>query len=131
MRISIVSCPIVTRRAHLRAQLLDDHPLTDVPAVVSAVAGIQAQDITPAALSMRGRCPGLLLADLGGAVWEERSLVLTWTMRGTRHLPPAADVRWLLAVFGPVFGRPGRRAGQLGIAGGAGGGGGGGPRGFS
>jgi hypothetical protein len=41
-------------------------------------------------------------------------------MRGTRHLHPAADVRWLLAVFGPVFGRPGRRAQQLGIGGAAG-----------
>src|ERR1700704_5005121 len=129
MRISSVSFPIVTRRAHLRAQLLDDHPPADVAAVVSAVAGIQAQDITAAATSIRAPSPGLVLADLGRAVWEDRSLVLTWSMRGTRHLHPAADVRWLLAVFGPVFGRPGRRAGQLGLAGGAGGGAGGGPRG--
>jgi hypothetical protein len=68
-------------------------------------------------MSVRARCPGLAVADLARAVWEERCLVLTWSMRGTRHLHPAADVRWLLKVFGPVFGRPGRRAEQLGIAG--------------
>ena len=69
---------------------------------------------------MRARSPALCVADLVAEVHEARSLVLTWTMRGTRHLHPAEDVRWLLAVFGPVFGRPGRRAAELGIAGKAG-----------
>jgi hypothetical protein len=100
--------------------LLDDHPPVGVQTVVAAVAGIQAQDITAASMSIRARCPGLAVADLARAVWEERCLVLTWSMRGTRHLHPAADVRWLLKVFGPVFGRPGRRAEQLGIAGASG-----------
>src|SRR2546430_3028324 len=120
MRISTPYVPIATRRAHVRAQLLDDHPPADVKTVVAAAAGIQAQDITAAAMSIRARSPGLALADLARAVWEERRLVLTWSMRGTRHLHPAADVRWLLKVFGPVFGRPGRRAEQLGIAGASG-----------
>src|SRR5438105_9670240 len=115
MRISSRYVPIVTRRAHLRAQLLDDHPPAGVQTVVAAVAGIQAQDITAAAMSIRARAPGLAVADLGRAVREERGLVITWSMRGTRHLHPAADVRWLLKVFGPVFGHPGRRAEQLGI----------------
>src|SRR2546430_2750777 len=120
MRISTPYVPIATRRAHVRAQLLDDHPPADVKTVVAAAAGIQAQDITAAAMSIRARCPGLALADLARAVWEDRWLVLTWSMRGTRHLHSAADVRWLLRVFGPVFGRPGRRAEQLGIAGASG-----------
>src|SRR5437763_16122002 len=120
MRTSTPFVSIATRRAHLRAQLLDDHPPADVEAVVAAVAGIQAQDVTAAAMSIRARSPGLALADLARAVREERRLVLTWSMRGTRHLHPAADVRWLLEVFGPVFGRPGRRAEQLGIGGAAG-----------
>lgn len=120
MRNSTHFVSIATRRAHVRAQLLDDHPPADVQTVVAAVAGIQAQDITAAAMSVRARCPSLMVADLARAVWEERCLVLTWSMRGTRHLHPAADVRWLLEVFGPVFGRPGRRAEQLGIAGASG-----------
>jgi hypothetical protein len=121
MGTSSIFAPTVTRRTHLRAQLLDDHPPAEVTAVVSQVAGIQAQDITAAAMSIRARSPDLALAELRRAVWDDRSLVLTWSMRGTRHLHPAADVRWLLAVFGPVFGRPGRRAEQLGISGAAGG----------
>jgi hypothetical protein len=100
--------------------LLDDHPPAGVQTVVAAVAGIPAQDIAAAAMSIRARCPGLAVADLARAVREERGVVLTWSMRGTRHLHPAADVRWLLKVFGPVFGRPGRRAEQLGIAGASG-----------
>src|SRR3984893_8619126 len=120
MRNSSNSFSIVARRAHLRAQLLDDHPPAEVTAVVSAVAGIQAQDITAAAMSIRARSPGLALAGLRRAVWEDRSLVLTWTMRGTRHLHPATDVRWLLAALAALLWRPGRRAEQLGIAGAAG-----------
>src|SRR5437660_1599797 len=120
MRISSNFPATVTRRTHLRAQLLGDHLPAEVAAVVSAVAGIQAQDITAAAMSIRARSPDLDLADLRRAVCDDRSVVLTWSMRGTRHLHPAADVRWLLEVFGPVFGRPGRRAEQLGIAGASG-----------
>jgi len=117
MRTSVQFVSIATRRAHLRAQLLDEHPPADVESVVAAVAGIQAQDITAAAMSIRARSPGLAVSDLLRVVSEERGAVLTWSMRGTRHLHPASDVRWLLQVFGPVFGRPGRRAEQLGIAG--------------
>jgi hypothetical protein len=117
MRPSRHATGALTRRAHLRAQLLDDHPPADVTAVVSAVGGVKAQDVTAAAMSIRARAPNLVLADLAEAVWQDRSLVLVWSMRGTRHLHPAPDVRWLLAVFGPVFGRPGRRAEQLGVAG--------------
>src|SRR3982074_2050828 len=107
MRISSNFAPTVTRRTHLRAQLLDDHPPAEGTEVVSAVAGIQAQDITAAAMSIRARSPDRALADLRRAVWDDRSVVLTWSMRGTRHLHPAADVRWLLAVFGPAVGPPG------------------------
>jgi hypothetical protein len=71
-------------------------------------------------MCIRSRSPRRGLAELFGAVRDDRTVVLTWTMRGTRHLHPAADVRWLLKVFGPVFGRPGRRAEQLGVAGAAG-----------
>jgi hypothetical protein len=120
MGISLPYVLIATRRARLRAQWLDNHPRADVETVVAAVAGIQAQDITAAAMSVRARSPGLAITELFRAVWEERGVVLTWSMRGTRHLHPAADVRWLLEVFGPVFGRPGRRAEQLGIAGASG-----------
>jgi hypothetical protein len=48
-------------------------------------------------------------------------LVLTWSLRGTRHLHDHDDVRWLLSIFGPTYaaGAPARNR-QLGIAGAAG-----------
>src|SRR5439155_16133591 len=85
--------------------------------VVSALVGVQAQDETAAALSIRARTSGLVTADLWEAVGDARSLVLTWTLRGTRHFHHADDVRWLVGLLGPLFGRPGRRAEQLGISG--------------
>jgi hypothetical protein len=38
--------------------------------------------------------------------------VRTWVMRGTLHLVPAADVRWLVDLFGPMFIKAGRRRRQ-------------------
>ncbi|MDP9297516.1 MAG: winged helix DNA-binding domain-containing protein [Actinomycetota bacterium] len=106
------------RRARVRAQLLCGSRLRRDPAdVVSAIVGVQAQDETVAALSIRARTSGLVAADLWEAVSDARSVVLTWSLRGTRHLHHADDVRWLVGLLGPLFGRPGRRAQQLGISG--------------
>ncbi len=97
----------------MRAQGLVDG-VGGAVSVVHRVVGIQAQDAMAAALSIRPRGSRLVLADVDRAV-AEGSIVLTWTLRGTRHYHAAADVRWLVSLFGPVFGRPGRRARQLGI----------------
>jgi hypothetical protein len=107
------------RRARVQAQLLDGRgaPRRDVAAVVSGIVGVQAQDMTAAELSIRARTTGIVRDDIYQALADTRSLVLIWSLRGTRHLHHAGDVRWLLALLGPVFGRPGRRSQQLGIAG--------------
>jgi hypothetical protein len=84
--------------------------------VVGSLVGVQAQDQLAAALSIRARGPGLTRGDVEGA-WRDGSLVLMWSLRGTRHYHLAGDVRWLLNLLGPVFATPGRRARQLGIAG--------------
>jgi Winged helix DNA-binding domain len=114
------------RRARVRAQGLDGgrpapggtaSGVAEVVArVVGRVVGIQAQDAMAAALSIRPRGPGLLLDDVHAAL-RDGSIVLTWTVRGTRHYHAREDVRWLVSLLGPVFGRPGRRARQLGIDG--------------
>ena len=104
------------RRARVRAQLLEDGA-DDVTRAVRAVIGIQAQDERAAALSIRARSAGLVVDDVRRALVDERSIVLTWTLRGTRHYHHRADVRWLVDLLGPVFSRPGWRAEQLGIAG--------------
>ncbi len=105
------------RRARAGAQLLGDRRGSTVGEVVAATVGIQSQDPTAAALSIRARSRGLVMADVVAALTDTRDVVSTWSLRGTRHWHAAEDVRWLLGLLGPVFNRPGRRAEQLGIAG--------------
>jgi hypothetical protein len=65
---------------------------------------------------VRARVPGAVVDDVHEAL-RTGELVLVWSLRGTRHVHPAADVRWLVGLLGPVFGRPAARARQLGIDG--------------
>jgi hypothetical protein len=80
-----------------------------VAPVVEAVCGVQAQDRRAAALAVRARTAGLTVGDVEREQVAERSLVRTWAMRGTFHLLAAEDVRWLMALLGPVFVAAGRR----------------------
>lgn len=72
-----------------------------------------------AELAFRARTQGCSVGEVRAAV-AGGTFVVTWTLRGTRHLHLAEDVRWLLGLLGPVFGRVGARARQLGIDGEAG-----------
>jgi len=107
----------------VRAQLLGERgegSARSAADVVSRVVGVQAQDSAAAALTIRARTSGLEAADVDAAVGGQGSLVLTWSLRGTRHLHRRDDVRWLVGLLGPKYARPGHRARQLGIAGEAG-----------
>ncbi|WP_336360947.1 winged helix DNA-binding domain-containing protein [Haladaptatus sp. ZSTT2] len=97
------------RRLRLRSQLLDTGTATDVPDVLSRVCGLQAQDAGAATLGIRTRSSGVTAADVEAALFENRSVVRTWCMRGTLHLVATEDVPWLLSVFGPVFVARGRK----------------------
>jgi hypothetical protein len=99
-----------------RSQWLLDERMRDPTAVVRATAGIQAQDQAAAALSIRVRSDGLTRADVDHALVEERSIVRLWAMRGTIHMVPSEDARWLVDLLGPL-GLTGshRRLGQLGV----------------
>jgi hypothetical protein len=75
------------RRHHLdrrapRAAMLD---------VVAAIAGLHAQVMSSANLTLWARVDGLEPDAVARALWEDRSLVKTWAMRGTLHLLPAAE----------------------------------------
>ena len=77
---------------------------------------MQAQLISAAAIGMRARSPGLPAANVKRALTHERSIVRTWLMRGTLHVVAAEDVRWLVALLGPFFGRAAAtRHAQLGL----------------
>ena len=60
--------------------------------VVSAVCGVHAQVQAAAELQLAARVEGIEQADVRAAVWEERSLVKAWTIRGTLHLHPAEEL---------------------------------------
>jgi DNA glycosylase AlkZ-like len=71
---------------------LDEHvPAKAMPDVAARVAGLHAQVMSSAELTLAARVEGLGPDDVGRALWEERSLVKTWAMRGTLHLLPAAE----------------------------------------
>jgi hypothetical protein len=87
-----------------------------VAAIVHAVGGVQAQDEHAAALGIRARGEGITAGDIDRARVHDRSIVRTWCMRGTLHVIPADLLPAMLAVFGPVHVRRGRRRlAQLGL----------------
>lgn len=60
--------------------------------VVAGVCGIHAQVQASAELQLLARVDGIEPDDVRAALWEERSLVKAWTLRGTLHLHPAAEL---------------------------------------
>ena len=85
-------------------------------AVLRDVCGLQAQVLSAAWLGVRARSRGIQITDLDRALNQQRSIVRSWLMRGTLHVVPADDVRWLLRALGPVFVRTGAtRHAQLGL----------------
>jgi hypothetical protein len=87
-----------------------------VSETVAAVAALQAQDAGAAALGVRARRPGSTLAEVEAARFEERSVARTWVMRGTLHLIPAEDARWMVELLGPVgLKKSARRIAELGV----------------
>lgn len=58
----------------------------------SRVYGIHAQVMSAAELALWARVDGLTPADVQAALWQDRTLVKTWAMRGTLHLLAADDL---------------------------------------
>lgn len=59
--------------------------------VVRRLCGLHAQLMSSAELTLHARVDGLAVDAVQRALWEERSLVKTWAMRGTLHLLVSAD----------------------------------------
>jgi hypothetical protein len=59
--------------------------------VAGRIAGLHAQVLSSAELTLAARVEDLEPDAVRRALWEERSLVKTWAMRGTLHLLPAAE----------------------------------------
>jgi hypothetical protein len=75
-----------------RHQLEERAPATAMLAVTARIAGLHAQVMSSAELTLWARLDGLRRDAVQRALWEERTLVKTWAMRGTLHLLPAAEL---------------------------------------
>jgi hypothetical protein len=99
--------------------LLRDGPApkpTDVAGIVTWFGAMQAQDNASAMWSLGARLPGSTVDDVQAAL-ERREALRTWPMRGTVHLVPSRDARWMLDLMGPriMAGAEKRRA-ALGLS---------------
>jgi hypothetical protein len=86
-----------------------------VAGVVSWFGAMQAQDVASGMWSLGLRLPGSTTADVQAAL-ERREALRTWPMRGTVHLVPPRDARWMLDLMGSraLAGATARRA-HLGL----------------
>ncbi len=89
---SSLSWEQIRRRRLARSHLLARAPRERLVDVVRDVCGVQAQVTAAAELAISARIDGVTQADVRTALWEQRSLVKTWTVRGTLHLHPADDL---------------------------------------
>jgi hypothetical protein len=88
----------------VRARRLARHSLTDRASpeelvdVVRRVCGVHAQVQASAELQLAARVDGVTQQDVRDALWQDRTLVKAWTLRGTLHLHPADELSlWLAA----------------------------------
>src|SRR5215472_17861245 len=78
-------------RAH-RHYLDRRAPAGNMLAVAARLCGLHAQVMSAAELAAWARVDGLERGAVPRAVWEDRTLIKTWAMRGTLHLLPAAEL---------------------------------------
>ena len=76
------------RRHHLDRRA----PAGSMLAVASRLCGLHAQLMSSAELTVWARVEDLDRRAVQRALWEDRTLVKTWAMRGTLHLLPAAEL---------------------------------------
>jgi uncharacterized protein YcaQ len=83
-----------------RHHLIERAPQEEMLDVVSRIGGLHAQLMSCAELTLHARVEGLEREAVARALWEERSLVKLWAMRGTLHLLPAAELDTWLGALG-------------------------------
>jgi hypothetical protein len=110
----------VRARRLARSYLLEPAPRWRLAAVVAAVGGIQAQVASAAELQVMTRVAGVDREAVRAELWQERSLVKSYGVRGTLHLLPRDEVpMWAAALeweTDPWYERHGftkRQAGEI------------------
>ncbi len=106
------------RRARVAAQLLDRPGRSKPVDLVRRLLAVQAQVLSAAGLALAARTEGFTREAVDAARLKDRSIVLTWAMRGTLHLVTAEDYGWLRPlVLEPRIANAHRRLRQLGLTG--------------
>ncbi len=82
-----------------RHALLSPQPKENLVEVVRTVCGIHAQIMPAAELSIGVRVAEVTQEDVRAELWQRRSLVKTYGLRGTVHLFPADDLPLWVAAF--------------------------------
>jgi len=104
-------------RLRLDAQLLGALRGSGVADTVRSAGAIQAQDRLGERLGVGTRSTGLSAARVDHARLVERSVVRNWLMRGTLHLVPSEDLRWMLDLLGEAMDAKAlKRRADLGIS---------------
>lgn len=104
------------RQLRLRHQWLAQRMERSAAKVVRQLCALQAQEWASAQLAIQARSINIAPADIRQAREVDKSIVLSWSLRGTLHLVAAADLRWLLALCGEgVIRSTKRRYQQLGL----------------
>ena len=85
----------------VRRHYLDERaPAGSMLEVASRLCGLHAQLMSSAELQVWARVEGLNRDAIRRALWEQRTLVKTWAMRGTLHLLPADELPMWHAALG-------------------------------
>jgi Winged helix DNA-binding domain len=87
-------------KLRLVAQRLVGSTFTTPLEVARWMLAVQAQDLPAAKWALGIRAPGTKLADVDAAL-TAGTIVRSWPMRGTLHLTPAEDLKWMLALATP------------------------------
>jgi hypothetical protein len=98
---------VVARRLS-RSSLIARAPGDELVEVIGAVCGVHAQVQASAELQLAARVEGVVQSDVRTALWEERSLVKAWTLRGTLHIHPAEELALWHAARRAVLGTTGK-----------------------
>jgi hypothetical protein len=85
-----------------RQHLAERASRSDALDVVCDITGLHAQLASSAELTLWARVDGLDAGAVDAAVWESRTLVKTWAMRGTLHLLAADELGLWVGAQGAV-----------------------------
>src|SRR2546422_1467554 len=66
-------------------------PASELAQVAGDMAGVQAQLLSAAQISLWARTRGLSVDDVENALWRDRTLVKSWCIRGALHIIPSKD----------------------------------------